>query len=383
MAFSRHNLSIGKPADIQSFLTQRFSGKRRHRAARPQQTGKHLEKWRFVKQADTGNKEYGIKNKASEGEVVSLQTKISTTETKLQEKEVRIQQLEGEKVKLEETNTSLEKTNQALKMQLSAVESISQAQGKIIESLKKNKDTENRIKISEEKTEAKTPVEKSVETLPTQTKTEAIEGIPNPPLAKGEDSLKANQGDLVTPPQTETKPTEEKPKAIPVEEKSTAANQEGLAEAKIETPEEIPAATETPTAAEVFSEIPDERNPEKEKQTEVEAAEISQATDNETPTAKAVKSEETPTISEATQAEEKKTETTETEAGENSTEEKAASDSPAVETENAVKAEAEAAATNQEKVETPAENPAEEKAETETPAEAQSEVVESPAEVAQ
>ena len=111
MAFSRHKLSISKPADIQSFLTQRFSGRRRHRAARPKQTGKHLEKWRFVKQVKveatppptekiTRDTEMEARIKTSEEEVISLQTKISTTETKLQEKDVRIQQLEGDKVKL-------------------------------------------------------------------------------------------------------------------------------------------------------------------------------------------------------------------------------------------------------------------------------------------
>ncbi|MDD3066353.1 MAG: hypothetical protein PHO48_00780 [Candidatus Gracilibacteria bacterium] len=356
MAFSRHRLSIGKPADIQSFLTQRFSGRRRHRAARPQQTAKHLEKWRFVKKTKveatppptekiTRDTEMEARIKTFEEEVISLQTKISTTETKLQEKDVRIQQLETEKLKLEEANASLEKTNQALKMQLSAVESISQAQGKIIENLREKK--------SEKKDETKNPVEKS-----TEANQESL----------AEANVETPRRGVSTPEGIPTESAEETPKVIPAEEAVVKSEEK--------------AATETPTAAEVFSEIPDERNPEKEKQTEVEAAEISQTTGNETPTAKEVKSEETPTISEATKAAENKTETTETEAGENSTKEKAVSDSPAVETENAE--------TNQKNVETPhwgvstiAEVAAEEKVEIETPAEARSETVESPAEVAQ
>ncbi len=81
-SFSRHNLSIKRPLDIKKFLSQRLSALPLHHAERPQQTAKHLEKWRFVKKVKRVriDPKLKAKNEAEAEKLRITEEKLATSE---------------------------------------------------------------------------------------------------------------------------------------------------------------------------------------------------------------------------------------------------------------------------------------------------------------
>ncbi len=175
-SFSRHNLSIHRSADIQSFLSRRFSGRPLRRAARPWQTAKHLQKWHFAR-------------KVNRAEKSPLAEKIKFLEARLMEEERKkaavarrtiTEKIEAERVAKEKLSV-VEAENSDLQEDLKREKALVGERDRKIEALKR----------AAKNTETKSPC--SLRSPPPLQKGEQAE-VPNSPLSQREPG-----GDFIKP----------------------------------------------------------------------------------------------------------------------------------------------------------------------------------------
>jgi hypothetical protein len=94
--FCQKKWSIHTSENVREFLATRFSGQKTKRARRPQQTGAHLKKWRFVEK-DKGQR---IKETVFEEKIRTLEAKLAAEERKKMAVERRTiaEKMEAQKV---------------------------------------------------------------------------------------------------------------------------------------------------------------------------------------------------------------------------------------------------------------------------------------------